>query len=274
MVEKDAKTLWRELIKPVVPGSRKLYDLYFMYTFLGVKRGEMLLEVLERLSPVEGKFFLDVGCGAGGLAIAFTKRSSATVAFDVDLKYLKVATAWGREEGVELNLLVASGESMPFKSEAFDFVACSDVIEHLNNPSKMVGEVARVLKKGGIVYLTCPNKISPRIVLKDNHYLLPFFTLLPRRIAEAYVKATKRGETNEVLFLPLYPKLVKTFERAGIRLYSWNLDEKIRSLRRLLPNSRIGRVVTRAATLLLKHFYIKWLCPVWIFLGKKTGKPP
>lgn len=274
MVEKDAKTLWRELIKPVVPGSRKLYDLYFMYTFLGVKRGEMLLEVLERLSPVEGKFFLDVGCGAGGLAIAFTKRSSATVAFDVDLKYLKVATAWGREEGVELNLLVASGESMPFKSEAFDFVACSDVIEHLNNPSKMVGEVARVLKKGGIVYLTCPNKISPRIVLKDNHYLLPFFTLLPRRIAEAYVKATKRGETNEVLFLPLYPRLVKTFERAGIRLYSWNLDEKIRSLRRLLPNSRIGRVVTRAATLLLKHFYIKWLCPVWIFLGKKTGKPP
>lgn len=273
MGEKDARTLWKELIKPTVPGSRKLYDLYFLYTFLGVRRGEMLLEVLERFSPVDGKFFLDVGCGAGGLTIAFTKRSSAAVAFDIDPKYLEVAKAWGREEGVELNLLMASGENMPFRDGVFHFVACSDIIEHLNNPAKMVGEVARVLKKGGIVYLTCPNRISPRIIWKDNHYLLPLFTLLPRRLADVYVKATKRGESNEVFFLPLYPKLVKLFENTGIRLHSWNLEEKMRALHAALSrlkSKKAGGIIMRAAGFVLKHFYLKWLCPVWIFLGKKA----
>ncbi len=272
MSVKDSRTLWRELIKPVVPGSRKLYELYFIYTFLGVKRGEMLLEVLKRFSPVDGKFFLDVGCGAGGLAIAFTKRSPVTVAFDIDPKYLKVAMAWGEEEGVELNLLLASGEHIPFKDESFDFVACSDIIEHLENPTKMVGEVARVLKEEGIIYLTCPNRISPRIVWRDNHYLLPFFTIFPRKIANAYVKATKRGAFNEVLFLPLYTEIVKIFEEAGIRLYSWNLEEKMNALRVALSRFKLGKVAhvaMRVAIFLLKHFYVKWLCPVWIFLGKK-----
>ncbi|MEM2046783.1 MAG: class I SAM-dependent methyltransferase [Candidatus Jordarchaeales archaeon] len=274
MSNKDARTLWKELIKPVVPGSKKLYELYFMYTFLGVKRGEMLLELLKRFSPVEGKFFLDVGCGAGGLAIAFMKKSSTTVAFDIDPKYLKVARAWGDEEGVELNLLMASGESMPFRNGAFDFVACSDIIEHLNDPFRMVSEVARVLKKGGIVYLTCPNRISPRIIWKDNHYLLPFFTLLPRRFADVYVKNMKRGESNEVFFLPSYPRLVGLFEKAGIRLYSWNLEEKICALKAALSrfkSNRAGDLIIRVATFMLKHFYLKWLCPVWIFLGKKPN---
>ncbi|MBS7287326.1 MAG: class I SAM-dependent methyltransferase [Candidatus Freyarchaeota archaeon] len=275
MGEKDARTLWKELIKPTVPGSRKLYELYFIYTFLGVKRGEMLLEVLERFLPVDGKFFLDVGCGAGGLAIAFTKRSSAAVAFDIDPRYLKVAKAWSREEGVKLNLLVASGENMPFRDGTFNFVACSDIIEHLNNPAKMVSEVARVIKKGGIVYLTCPNRISPQIIWKDNHYLLPFFTLLPRRVADIYVRATKRGESNEVFFLPSYSKLVKLFENAGIRLHSWNLEEKMRAfhaaLSRLKPN-KAGGLIMRAVKFVLKHFYLKWICPVWIFLGKKLNE--
>ncbi len=271
-MENDARTLWKKLIKPTIPGSRKLYELYFIYTFLGVKRGEMLLELLERFSPVERKFFLDVGCGAGGLAIAFTKRSSTVVAFDIDPKYLKVAEAWAKEEGVELNLMVASGESMPFKDGVFDFVACSDIIEHLKNPAGMVGEVARVLKKGGVVYLTCPNRISPRIIWKDNHYLLPFFTLLPRRLADAYVKIMKRGESNEVFFLPLYPKLIKLFENAGIRLHSWDLEEKTNALRSALSHlksSKVSGLIMRAAKFILKNFYLKWICPVWIFLGRK-----
>ncbi|MHA1632461.1 MAG: class I SAM-dependent methyltransferase [Candidatus Freyarchaeota archaeon] len=272
MTERKAEKLWRKLVKPVVPGSKKLYELYRIYTFLGVKRGELLLDLLERFSPTRGRFFLDVGCGAGGLAIAFTKRSLATVAFDVDPRYLEVARVWGEEEGVELNLLLASGENMPFRGGSFDFVACSDLIEHVHNPDKLAEEVARVLRSGGFLYLTCPNRISPRLVWRDNHYLLPFFTLLPRRMADCYVKATKRGESNEVFFLPTYPRLVKMFEKVGVKLYSRELEEKIREAERalsFLKETRLYKTVMHIVEFALKHFYVKWICPIWIFIGRR-----
>jgi len=40
--------------------------------------------------------------------------------------------------------------SLPFRSEAFDAVVCTQVIEHVPEPRKLVREVSRVLKGGGI----------------------------------------------------------------------------------------------------------------------------
>jgi len=44
-----------------------------------------------------------------------------------------------------------------FNAEQFDVITCFEVIEHINNPRIVAGEMHRILRKGGIVYTTTPN---------------------------------------------------------------------------------------------------------------------
>jgi len=48
-------------------------------------------------------------------------------------------------------------QKLPFEDESFDFVTCMEGIEHVINPSKLVEELSRVVKKGGHVIITMPN---------------------------------------------------------------------------------------------------------------------
>lgn len=57
-------------------------------------------------------------------------------------------------------LLKASAERMPFKKAEFDSVVAGELIEHLKEPGAFVKESARVLKQGGLLALSTPNKKS------------------------------------------------------------------------------------------------------------------
>ncbi|KIC72501.1 Methyltransferase type 11 [Neochlamydia sp. TUME1] len=54
--------------------------------------------------------------------------------------------------------IVASGDNLPFKDNAFDFVINSHVIEHFFDPIKAIKEWLRVVKPGGYVYMIIPHK--------------------------------------------------------------------------------------------------------------------
>ena len=62
---------------------------------------------------------------------------------------------------------------MPFKSNSFDFVFCSSLIEHIKNPDLLLREIKRVLKKNGLCYLSFPPFWSPvgAHQFKPFHYL-------------------------------------------------------------------------------------------------------
>jgi len=51
----------------------------------------------------------------------------------------------------------------PFAAESFDAVVASHVIEHLTNPMRLMDEMFRVLKVGGLLYLECPSDRSLRL---------------------------------------------------------------------------------------------------------------
>lgn len=50
--------------------------------------------------------------------------------------------------------IVADAHSLPFKDEEFEYILCTEVLEHLKNPSKAVSEMKRVLKNDGVLILT------------------------------------------------------------------------------------------------------------------------
>ena len=57
--------------------------------------------------------------------------------------------------------IVARGESLPFRSDKFDFVICSQVLGYADSPQHLVTEILRVLKEGALLFLTVP-ALSPR----------------------------------------------------------------------------------------------------------------
>jgi SAM-dependent methyltransferase len=67
-------------------------------------------------------------------------------------------------------------EPIPVADEYFDFVICSEVIEHLDvDPMYMMSEINRVLKVGGTLVLTTPNACSTHSIWKILRGYEPYF---------------------------------------------------------------------------------------------------
>lgn len=121
------------------------------------------LRLLRRLVP--GGHLLDVGCGEGH----FLRRARAF--YEVtgcDLSLDGVAAA-RRNAGVT-TVFRASAEAIPVVDQAFEIVTCFDVIEHMPDPGGFFREAARVLRPGGLLFITTPNPGSLGAKLKGRSW--------------------------------------------------------------------------------------------------------
>jgi SAM-dependent methyltransferase len=134
---------------------------------------------------------LDVGSGNGEYAVAFSKKAKKVVgvepfteAYQQSLKYIA--------KRKNLHFINEVIENVSIK-EKFDIVLSLTTIEHMPHAEKSYRKVFSLMKKGGIMYLTAPNKLWPY----EYHYRLPFLSWLPLPLASMYVRLTKRGSSYE-----------------------------------------------------------------------------
>jgi SAM-dependent methyltransferase len=124
---------------------------------------ERRLNLIRRFVPLEDRTILDVGCGLGMYVQAMRRFSDDVHGVDVDEE--KVAEA-GRNLP---NLHVAPAEELPYSDSTFDVVLSHEVIEHVTDDRKAVGEAVRVLKSpmlakgesGGRLVVFAPNRLYP-----------------------------------------------------------------------------------------------------------------
>ncbi|MGH3772586.1 MAG: class I SAM-dependent methyltransferase [Pseudonocardiaceae bacterium] len=114
----------------------------------------MLRSQLDR-SPI-----LDAGAGSGYIAILLAARGARVVALDTD--YSRLAQLADRlrtaPTACKVDIVVASGEQIPFTSRTFELVFCNSVLEHVQDDRMMIAECARVLAPDGILALTVPDQ--------------------------------------------------------------------------------------------------------------------
>jgi SAM-dependent methyltransferase len=120
--------------------------------------GLKLRYLLDELASVQGKV-LDVGCGAGSVAKAVKRERRDLQVYGCDLSQSAVSIATADPQGVEFRL--ATAEQLPFRDAEFDFVWIFDVLEHVNDPERVLREVARVLKPGGGFHIVLPLEGQP-----------------------------------------------------------------------------------------------------------------
>jgi SAM-dependent methyltransferase len=98
-----------------------------------------------------GRRVLDLGCRSG----AFTRHfldGNEVVGLDVD----RIALEKAAELGIE-PVVANVEEPLPFDDASFDAVVAGELFEHLRFPEGVVGEVARVLRPGGVLVGSVPN---------------------------------------------------------------------------------------------------------------------
>lgn len=105
---------------------------------------------LENVRHIESTDkILEVGCGAHGLVFGF--GGNFCVGIDpLAVDYKRLFPKW-QDNAMTT---AAIGEQLPFDDASFDIVLSDNVIDHAEDPIKIVDELVRVLKPGGVLYFT------------------------------------------------------------------------------------------------------------------------
>ena len=115
--------------------------------------------VLEYLQAGAGERVLDCGCGLGWfLKVLGELTEAALVGCDRELRRLERAR---REVGARAPVAAADAVRLPFADASFDKVILSEVLEHLADDRGALVEVRRVVRPGGVVAVTVPNRDYP-----------------------------------------------------------------------------------------------------------------
>ncbi|MEP6898544.1 MAG: class I SAM-dependent methyltransferase [Rhodanobacter sp.] len=101
--------------------------------------------------PKTGQTLLDIGCGNGEFLSKARDAGWDVTGIDPDPKAALAATQRG------LDVHCGSIESMADRSNSFDVVTLSHVLEHVHEPVDFMLAVGRLLKPGGLVYIDTPN---------------------------------------------------------------------------------------------------------------------
>ncbi len=104
----------------------------------------------EYIKDWRGKKVLDLGCGGGFASEEMTRRGASVVGVDPAGELLGVAKLHAEKQGMSIDYRQGSGEKIPAPDASFDVVVCVDVLEHVADLNKVLFEVNRVLKPGGL----------------------------------------------------------------------------------------------------------------------------
>jgi 2-polyprenyl-3-methyl-5-hydroxy-6-metoxy-1,4-benzoquinol methylase len=119
-----------------------------------------------------GRRVLDAGCGTGyGAVILRDAGASQVVGVDIAAAVVEAARS---QEGPALNFEQGDAARLPYPDASFDLVTCFEVIEHVPDPSAMLGELARVLDPAGVLAISSPN--ADRYPAGNPHHRREFTT--------------------------------------------------------------------------------------------------
>jgi 2-polyprenyl-6-hydroxyphenyl methylase/3-demethylubiquinone-9 3-methyltransferase len=144
-----------------------------------------------------GKKVLDLGCAGGFMAEALDERGAIVTGIDPAEEAIAAARAHARQTARNIQYDIGVGEALPYEDGSFDAVVCVDVLEHVADLKKTIGEIVRVLAPGGLFLFDTINRnpiarFATITMAEDILRLLPRGTHDP----DMYIKPPKFAATS------------------------------------------------------------------------------
>ena len=134
----DGSTRWLRQLRKLVPARLALFD--------------------PMIGDWRGLHLLDLGCGGGFMAEELARRGASVTGIDPSSPALAAARRHAVEMGLAIDYRQGWGEQVPVAADTIDAVVCVDVLEHVDDLDRVLDEVRRVLKPGGLFLFDTVNR--------------------------------------------------------------------------------------------------------------------
>jgi 2-polyprenyl-6-hydroxyphenyl methylase / 3-demethylubiquinone-9 3-methyltransferase len=172
---------WVRTLKNLVPGRLAWFD---------------------RQIDWQGKTVLDLGCAGGFMAEALAARGAQVTGIDPAEGAIAAARAHARAQGLRIGYDVGVGEALPYETASFDAVVCVDVLEHVADLTRVLAEMSRSLRPGGMFLFDTINR----------NLLARLATIT---VAEDLLRLLPRGTHDPAMFIKP-PELRAAMQGAGL----------------------------------------------------------
>lgn len=159
-------------------------------------------DLLHRILPPLGTYkrSLDIGCSDVGIFLSHPQCKGMEFSISLDLSFNAARRCRGHHLGSETKMysVVADAEDLPFADDTFDFVYCSQVLEHLWDAKKGRDEIYRVLQPEGEAVISVPNE-EEYILCPEEHLSNFTYDSFKKFVAERFeIKLEKGLYLNEI----------------------------------------------------------------------------
>ena len=184
------------------------------------------LEIDTMLPFIENKKVLEVGCGTGLILQEINKYATEAIGIDISENMLDFA----REKN--LNVINTNATKIPFPDKYFDVVCSFKVLAHIEDIDAVLGEMSRITKPGGKLFLEFYNPYSfkklSNLIFKPKNFtrydsVSSIKKMLPKKLNYKYQRGIRSILIAEqLLYVPILSNLIKYLEKK----LSWGLAGK------------------------------------------------
>jgi ubiquinone/menaquinone biosynthesis C-methylase UbiE len=234
------------------------HDQFFQYYQEKSQSPETLVR-FERLAAIilntmkeegrEGPFRVaDVGGGAGTLARIFARAGHTVTCIDLSKDLLEVGRRRAEEEGLEMEFINCSATNTPVPDASLDICVVPELLEHVVEWQECLDEAGRMLRPGGLLYLSTTNKLCP----VQEEFTLPLYSWYPGFLKRRYERLALTTRP-EVANYAKYPA-VNWFTFYSLRRYLITLG-----FSRFLDRLDMIEILAPASSKALVVRWLRWI---------------
>jgi len=141
------------------------------------KPQEDLPRIVKLFKKKNVRKILDLGCGSGRHTVYLAKRNFEVYGIDITSKGIQIAKNWLKKEKLEAKLRVDNiYKKLPYPNNFFDALISTQVLHHNNisNIRKLIKEIERILKPGGLIFITVSKRGPKKDIPKEKLWKIKF----------------------------------------------------------------------------------------------------
>jgi 2-polyprenyl-3-methyl-5-hydroxy-6-metoxy-1,4-benzoquinol methylase len=124
----------------------------------------------------------DIGCGAGTQSRLWAQLGHHVHGLDVNAPLIEVARQRAEDEHLDIEFAVGSATELPYADKMMDVSLLPELLEHVVDWESVLNEAARILKPGGLLFLSTTNWLCP----KQDEFELPLYSWYPGFVKRKY----------------------------------------------------------------------------------------
>jgi SAM-dependent methyltransferase len=155
--------------------------------WLHCARRDWIIETLRRYAAERFALALEIGPGSGIYLPVLAELCDTVVAADIEMQYLDRARELASEHR-NIRIAVDDITATALPTGAFDAILCTEVVEHIADSATALANMRKLLKPGGLLVLSTPQRYSPLEVAAKIAFLPGVIQLVRAIYREAIVE--------------------------------------------------------------------------------------